>query len=397
MSLFLTGQVFGVLFSGVMSDYLGRKITFILFTFVATIFSVATAFAPNSSGYVGLRFMTGFVTFPLFTTVYTYGLEQVGGYATTFFGILFNLPWSFGYALLPAVAYGLPDWKWLQLAVSVPLVLLIPIGIMMPESPRWLLIKGRITEAERIVSRIATFNGKDGSMIKLEPVREDSSDLKANFFDLFYTFHLRKITLLLYFVWFSVALAYYGLSLNAAYLVPGSSLYINFAVSGLVELPAYLSCVLTILFCGRRIGLCINFLLGGIALLCVIAVLNDAKAAMVLSSIGKIGVASAFAILYLYSAEVFPTVLRASGLGSASMWAPLGSIVAPYIGGYLSRKYDERIPMIVFGVLSILCAIACLFLPETQGKKLPNTVEEGEKFAAQDSSILTVFRKETPI
>ena len=68
------------------------------------------------------------------------------------------------------------------------------------------------------------------------------------------------------------------------------------------------------------------------------------------------------------------------------MWAPLGSILAPYISGYLSLLDDEKIPMIVFGVLSLLCAFTVLFLPETQGKKLPNTLEEGEKFAAQEKS-----------
>ena len=52
----------------------------------------------------------------------------------------------------------------------------------------------------------------------------------------------------------------------------------------------------------------------------------------VLSQIGKFGVTCAFAIIYVYAAELFPTVLRSTGMGMCSVMARVGSILAPIVG-----------------------------------------------------------------
>ena len=77
---------------------------------------------------------------------------------------------------------------------------------------------------------------------------------KVNIFDLFKTPNLRKNTLIQYFNWFTTAFVYYGLTLNADTLIPGN-VYINFCVSGLIEFPAYILCLVVIHFLGRRIPL----------------------------------------------------------------------------------------------------------------------------------------------
>lgn len=50
-----------------------------------------------------------------------------------------------------------------------------------------------------------------------------------------------------------------------------------------------------------------------------------------LSLVGKIGTSAAFATIFLYSAELFPTVIRNSGLGIANFCARTGGMIAPYI------------------------------------------------------------------
>lgn len=52
----------------------------------------------------------------------------------------------------------------------------------------------------------------------------------------------------------------------------------------------------------------------------------------VLSQIGKFGVTCAFAINYVYAAELFPTVLRSTGMGMCSVMGGVGSILAPIVG-----------------------------------------------------------------
>lgn len=63
----------------------------------------------------------------------------------------------------------------------------------------------------------------------------------------------------------------------------------------------------------------------------------------VLSQIGKFGVTCAFAIIYVYAAELFPTVLRSTGMGMSSVMARVGSILAPIIGRELVIS-DKIVP-----------------------------------------------------
>jgi OCT family organic cation transporter-like MFS transporter 4/5 len=52
----------------------------------------------------------------------------------------------------------------------------------------------------------------------------------------------------------------------------------------------------------------------------------------ILSQLGKFGVTCAFAIIYVYAAELYPTVLRSTGMGMSSVMARVGSILAPVVG-----------------------------------------------------------------
>ena len=329
-----------------------------------------------------------------YNVIFVYCMEHFGGKWSVFFGVGFQFPWAVGFCALPAIAYAVPDWVWLQLTVSVPLVLFIPIGVFMPESPKWLLSNGKIEKAEKVVKKIVKFNKKKCFLsddVKLEPLTLNAEN-EAKFADLFKTPNLRKVTLIQYFIWFSTALVNFGLNINGGVLLPDASFYINFLLGGILQFPAYGLAILVIVYTGRRIPLSGTFFLGGISLFVMLAVLDDNTWSLVFSNIGKFGMSASFAIVYLYAAEIFPTVLRASGLGSSSMWARIGGIVAPIVGVYLG-EIDRVIPIVIFAVLSTVAGIVSLLLPETGGKKLPDTVDEGEAFAAQDSSVFTACWK----
>lgn len=87
---------------------------------------------------------------------------------------------------------------------------------------------------------------------------------------------------------------------------------------------------------------------------------------------GKFGCSASFAIVYLYTAELYPTVIRNSALGAASMVARIGGIAAPLLAG----MSDSLVPLIIMGSSSLLAGILALLLPETLGAKLPETITE---------------------
>ncbi len=191
---------------------------------------------------------------------------------------------------------------------------------------------------------------------------------------------MRKKTLIQWFLWFTCSFVYYGLTLNTGTLIPGGDLHINFMVSGLIEFPAYALTIIVLLFFGRRVPLSGMLFLTGVCYAIVACTPEDyATTLLVVASIGKFGVTAAFAVIYLYAAELFPTVLRQTGLGSSSMCARIGSVLAPPVGRQLGRV-NRLIPIVIFAAVSLLGGIATLALPETRGGVLPDSVEEGEEF-----------------
>lgn len=83
-----------------------------------------------------------------------------------------------------------------------------------------------------------------------------------------------------------------------------------------------------------------------------------------------------FATVYLYAGEVFPTVVRNSGVGLSSTVARIGSMAAPFVAT-LSHT-SAWLPPLIFGAVPLIGAVLCIILPDTRGKKLPDTLEEGE-------------------
>lgn len=87
-------------------------------------------------------------------------IEVIGPSWRGLAGNLFCLPFALGYMVLPGVAYFLRDWRTLQLVLSVPSILQLVVYWLLPESPRWLLRKGRTVQAEKILRNMAKWNNR---------------------------------------------------------------------------------------------------------------------------------------------------------------------------------------------------------------------------------------------
>lgn len=195
-------------------------------------------------------------------------------------------------------------------------------------------------EAEQVLKKICKFNKRDWpDGVKLvQPVsvaitfktiirelntflkqgNDDERDNSAQIWDLFRTRNMLKKTLIQYFLWFTIAMIYYALSLNSDSFVPGGNAYVNALIGGGIECLSYCLTIPVLLYFGRRWPLALQMFISGFFLLMVMVVPSGTWA-LVMASLGRMGIAAAFAVIYLYSVELFPTVLRTSGFGSASM------------------------------------------------------------------------------
>ncbi|NXE90545.1 S22AD protein, partial [Menura novaehollandiae] len=91
-------------------------------------------------------------------------------------------------------------------------------------------------------------------------------------------------------------------------------------------------------------------------------------ATTVLATIGKFTASASFSISYLYAAELFPTVVRQTGVGLCAMSARVSGILAPLIR--LLDQYHRAIPMAIFGSAPVVGGLLCVLLPETRGTDL---------------------------
>ena len=231
------------------------------------------------------------------------------------------------------VAYFLnKDWHTLQMVLTAPSVLFLSYWWIVPESIRWQISKEKYGEARKQIMHVAKKNGCDLNKIKehvdelIEGAKKEkrnkllkNSEKTYGISDLMTHPNLCCKSLNLFFCWFVCSGTYYGLSLSASNL--GGNPYINFLIAAAVEIPAY-AINLVILNkpkIGRRFALCAPLMIAGVALTITIFVpKNYTPLLITLSMIGKLAITSAYGVVYVFSAELFPTVIRNVGMGASS-------------------------------------------------------------------------------
>ncbi|XP_022103973.1 organic cation transporter protein-like [Acanthaster planci] len=392
-SVWFAGLLAGSFVWGSVGDWVGRKAAFFLSLSLVTISSIVTSFVPNFAAYTSMRFITAACGYGASLIPIIVSTEIVGPEKRVLVGTLHAIFFALGYILLSFAAFLLREWRYLQLAISLPYVAAFLLIIVFPESPRWLISKSKFKEAKRVIGKIAKVNGTtlpenlfdegpQTTNLQGKEVQFDRSR-RGTHLDLVRTPNIRKKTLIIFFDWFVAVMAYYGLSLSTSAL--GVDDYIAAFVSGAIEIPSYLFCWFIMERLGRRLSLAGFYICGGaFCLITIFIPLGPARAAVAM--IGKFSVTGAFNHIYIYSCEIYPTVVRSIGMGMSSMVGRVSGILCPII--LLLGKYWEPLPLCVFGGSSLLAGVLSLMLPETLGYDIPDTIEEGEKFGSNQGFYL---------
>ncbi|XP_052828498.1 organic cation transporter protein isoform X2 [Octopus bimaculoides] len=269
----------------------------------------------------------------------------------------------------------------------------------LPESPRWQLNKGRFEEAEKTFNKIARTN-KRGTVntghILHELQRESESKITFNV-EVMENINVEKkgklklkkkshtaigllkkprraiISAIIWFNWFVNSIIYYGVTLNSVDM--SGNQYINYLMMVVIEIPASIIGYLTFRWFGHRTPIVFFMVFGGIN--CIVS--NFVPKAnswfpLILAVLGKMGATASFGGIYLASTEVFPTVVRNSGVGTSSSFARLGSLTAPLI--LELTVFGSWLPLTVYGVLGILGGLLIFLLPDMKDTCLPQTFED---------------------
>uniref|UniRef100_A0A673KX91 Solute carrier family 22 member 5-like n=1 Tax=Sinocyclocheilus rhinocerous TaxID=307959 RepID=A0A673KX91_9TELE len=369
-SLFFCGVLTGSVISGQMSDRFGRKKVLFVTMGIQTVFTFIQVFSPSWLIFCLLFFIVGMGQISNYVAGFVLGMEIFSPSVRDIYATLgVCLFFSIGYMMLPLAAYFLRDWRMLLLVFTIPGIFCMLLWWFIPESPRWLLSQGRVVEAEAIVRKAAQMNGVNAPdvVFPLNQTRENAGRLRTySLCDLVKSSNVSCITIL-----FSVSVGYCALSLNTSSL--HGNIYLNCFLSAAVEVPALIMAWLMLRRWPRRLCLSSTLSLGGLVLLFIQLIPQHMNyVAFSLVMLGKFGLSAAFSILYPATAELYPTVLRNTALGTCSMASRVGSILAPYFI-YLGSYY-RSLPYILIGSVNILSGLLSLLLPESLGSPLPETI-----------------------
>ncbi|XP_072036718.1 organic cation transporter protein-like [Amphiura filiformis] len=380
-SVFFAGNLVGSLVFGVLADWLGRSPAMIIALVIWFSSAMGTAFAPDIYTYMTLRFFVSCGSYGTFLASYIIGTEFVGPSARTITGIANQFAFAFGLMSLSVLAYCFRDWRDLQLAISVPIVLFFLYIPFLAESARWLISRGRHEKAEKIIRSVAKTNKKELPDVifeahEIKAHQEKQKEGQASFLVLFTTPNMAFKTVNLMWNWCVNSLIYYGISLNIPNL--GTNDYLAFFVSGLVEIPAYMYAIWACQhFGGRKLNLAGTLLISGVTCL-ITGFLEPGIAVTCIAMVGKFTAAASFSIVYIFSAELYPTPVRSAGTGLSSAASRIGGMVSPLI--FLVETRWTPLPFVIFGTCALSAGLLTFLLPETRGKSLPETLEEGEEF-----------------
>ncbi|KFQ05008.1 Solute carrier family 22 member 7, partial [Leptosomus discolor] len=389
-TFFFIGVTMGAVVFGYLSDRFGRKAMLLLSLVCSVIFGMLSAASISYSMLAITRTLTGVALSGVSLIVLPLGMEWVDIQHRTFSGILSSIFWSIGNMLLAMVAYLVREWHWLLVAVTGPCLLSIVCLWWVPESARWLIANGKVKQAHRHLLRCARMNGrKDFAVspeedmplimcalrIVLQREHMENARESYSYISLFRTPVLRKISLCSGAVWFGVAFSYYGMSMNLTGF--GLNIYLSQFVYGIIEIPAKVIMYVLVNRVGRRQSQAWTLILTG---LCIGANVIIPKSFTSLRSVvaimGKGFSEAAFTTVFLYTSELYPTVLRQNGMGYTSFVARLGGALAPLV--FLLDEVWRSLPEVTYCGVAVCCGSVAFLLPETLNVRLPEGIEDIE-------------------
>jgi len=171
----------------------------------------------------------------------------------------------------------------------------------------------------------------------------------------------------------------------------------NFLIAAILDFPAKLLALVSLVWFGRRLPyISLTFLAGLCFLLCLLiprGVYHNELPIVVLSMVSSFCVSASFAMLWMWTSELMPTTVRNAGVGSCSFVARIGGILATTLG--VLAEISPLIPTAMFATCALISGALSLFLPETHGASLPDSPEESENISLLKISQLFSFKMNT--
>lgn len=328
----LAGIFVGGLVFGWMTDKVGRQTMYVADLIVFVVASVLQFFVEGPLALFVLRFIMGIAIgadYAIGAALLSEFLpsKQRGSLLASL-----NAVWTVGFVAAYVTGYfmqglGPEAWRLMLASSAVPATLVLLMRLGTPESPRWLLSKGRVEEARRVVK---DYIHPDADIDDLVAERGNETSYRMLF-----SRGLRKRTAFAGLFWFCQVVPYFAIFTFLPTILEGLGMSGGFSSEILLNL---------FLFAGAIVGVVImdmmprrTFVIGSFAILAAVGALLGAfpgapvTVILILFSVFAFVIAAAADLESVYPTEIFPTEVRASGVGLAAAISRIGAAIGTFL------------------------------------------------------------------
>ncbi|EKZ97228.1 major facilitator superfamily protein [Cupriavidus sp. HMR-1] len=334
-TLFFVGMLVGAIVFGRLADRIGRRPVLMIAIVIDALSGIASAFAPELSWLLVLRFLTGVGVGGTLPVDYTMMAEFLPSDRRGRWLVLLESFWAIGTICLAvlalvALSHGDQAWRVIFLVTGIPALIGVVLRFYIPESPMYLNRSGRSDEARKVLERVAKANGRNVEI----PALQSEVVAPKSVFTLFSgTFRRRSFAL--FAAWALISIAYYGVFVYLPIKLGAEGFafmrgQVFLVVLAIVQLPGFALSAYGVERWGRKPTL-IGFLLLS-AVGCMLYSLGTSPTVVVGSTLlMSFALLGTWGALYAFTPEVYPTDLRATGMGAAGAVARFGGLFAPAI------------------------------------------------------------------
>ncbi|HUG56087.1 MAG TPA: MFS transporter [Candidatus Limnocylindrales bacterium] len=381
------GMFLGAALSGRLADRYGRKTIFQVTLIIFSFGSLLSAFAPTFETLLLARVVAGFGLggeLPVVATLVSeFSPKRVRGRMI----VLLESFWAYGTIAAGLIAVflmpffesvGITGWRGAFLVGALPALYVAYLRRALPESPRFLVSRGRHAEADAVVRRVEREGG--GAIITVAAPEPPPAVRKATLGDLWSPAYARR-TLMLWVLWFGIVFTFYGIFLWIPSILAERGLTDVrsnqfFFLSTLAQIPGYFSAAWLVERWGRKPTL-VTYLLGTAASALLFGTSGTGTDAFIYASLLSFFNLGAWGVVYTLSPEMYPTAIRASGAGTAASVGRIGGIIGPFVTPVLVVSIGQAGVFSMFmAVLVLIAFVVWLLAEETRGRSLEELTEQ---------------------
>jgi putative MFS transporter len=331
---FFLGMMIGAFLFGRLADRYGRRRVLVGTVLIDALFGILSAFAPDFWWLVALRFLTGLGVGGTLPVDYAMMAEFLPASRRGRWLVILEGFWAVGTVAVALAAWAAhaagaeAPWRVVFLVTGLPALIGIFLRLWIPESPLHLLRTGRVHEARAVLEQVARENGRALPRGEIATWHQPTAPASALFSP-----ELRRRSVLILAVWFLVSVSYYGVFVWLPAQLVGQGFgflrgELFLVVVALAQLPGYALAAYGVEKWGRRPTL-IGFLLLSAAGCFLYAIAGSATLVTASTLAMSFALLGTWGSLYAYTPEIYPTNLRATGMGAAGSMARLGGLLAP--------------------------------------------------------------------